>query len=78
MNVNVLFQTEMQKIVDESMFGRVSSLILSLIMSSIPLGQLVYGYLFKVVSPSIPFLVTFIAICCVSTLFSLSLRNSEL
>ena len=78
MNVNVLFQTEMQKVVDESLFGRVSSLILSLIMSSIPLGQLVYGYLFKVFHPTVPFVVTFVAICSISALFSLFLRSPKL
>ncbi|SBO17137.1 MFS transporter [Carnobacterium divergens] len=76
-NVNISFQTEMQKIVDSEMFGRVSSLILSLIMASIPLGQLLYGYLFRVMQPSLPFLLTFSVIVVVATVFSLVAKNNS-
>lgn len=76
-NMNISFQTEMQKIVDSEMFGRVSSLILSLIMASVPLGQLLYGYLYRVMNPSVPFLLTFSVIVVVSIVFSLVAKNNS-
>lgn len=68
-NVTIAFQSEIQKQVDNKFLGRISSLVLSLIMASIPLGQVLYGWMLNSMESFIPFVITSVVIMCVSAYY---------
>lgn len=56
--VNVCISTHFQKIVPLEIMGRVGSVFSTLIMASMPIGQMLYGALLEQVEPSVGFVFT--------------------
>ncbi|WP_430884694.1 MFS transporter [Fusibacter sp. JL216-2] len=56
--INVCIATHIQKTVPLEILGRVGSVISTLIMASMPIGQMVFGAMLEVIDPSTAFLVT--------------------
>ncbi|UQZ35489.1 MFS transporter [Paenibacillus sp. PK3_47] len=57
-NVSVSFQAELQREVDNKLLGRISSVVLALIMASVPVGQGLYGWMFETFPSEVPFLIS--------------------
>ncbi|MFJ8086811.1 MFS transporter [Lysinibacillus sp. NPDC095746] len=65
-NVSIAFQTELQKEVDNKFLGRVSSIVMALIMASVPIGQGVYGWMFEVLPSEVPFIISAVVILLIA------------
>ena len=65
-NVSIAFQTELQKEVDNKFLGRVSSIVMALIMASVPLGQGLYGWMFEVLPSEVPFIISSVVILLIA------------
>ncbi|MFB7156986.1 MFS transporter [Lysinibacillus sp. NPDC056232] len=65
-NVSIAFQTELQKEVDNKFLGRVSSIVMALIMASVPIGQGLYGWMFDVLPSEVPFIISAVVILLIA------------
>ncbi|MDD1505616.1 MFS transporter [Lysinibacillus sp. CNPSo 3705] len=65
-NVSIAFQTELQKEVDNKFLGGVSSIVMALIMASVPIGQGVYGWMFEVLPSEVPFIISAVVILLIA------------
>ena len=74
-NITISFQSELQKEIKPEMLGRISSLVLALIMSSIPIGQFIYGLIFKWMNPAIPFVITAVIIFIITVYYGVTYKK---
>ncbi|HDR7877748.1 TPA: MFS transporter [Bacillus mobilis] len=65
-NVTIAFQAELQKEVDNKLLGRISSIVMALIMASVPIGQGLYGWLFDVFPSEVPFIISALVILVIA------------
>ncbi|QDQ02117.1 MFS transporter [Lysinibacillus fusiformis] len=65
-NVSIAFQTELQKEVDNKFLGRISSIVIALIMASVPIGQGIYGWMFEVLPSEVPFIISAVVILAIA------------
>lgn len=73
--MNISFFTLIQKEVPLEMMGRVNAVIGTAVMGAIPLGQIIFGYMFDKVSGYLPLMISSVVIITISITFTYLLRR---
>lgn len=75
--MNISFFTLIQKEVPLEMMGRVNSVIGTTVMGAIPLGQILFGYMFDKVAGYLPLMISSMVITIISLAFTYSIRENR-